>query len=97
MAKGITGGAPATKSGIVRSWGMSDTPNPRYDQAKRSVQTLGPADQLRLIAELVGRLSGELDRQPRRSLLELQGLGKGEWKAIDVDEYLRRERSSCDG
>ena len=77
--------------------GMSDTPNPRYDQAKRSVQALGPADQLRLIAELVGRLSGELDRQPRRSLLELQGLGKGEWKAIDVDEYLRRERSSCNG
>src|ERR1017187_1125481 len=77
--------------------GMSDTPNPRYDQAKRSVQALGPADQLRLIAELVGRLSGELDRQPRRSLLELQGLGKGVWKAIDVDEYLRRERSSCNG
>ena len=77
--------------------GMCDMPNPRYDQAKRSVQALGPADQLRLIGELIGRLSGELDRQPRRSLLELQGLGKGVWQAVDVDEYLRRERSSWNG
>jgi hypothetical protein len=77
--------------------GMSDVPNPHYDQAKRSVQALGPADQLRLIAELVGRLSGDLDRQPRRSLLELQGLGKGVWQDVDVDEYLRQERSSWNG
>jgi hypothetical protein len=77
--------------------GMSDLPDPRYDQAKRSVQSLGPADQLRLIAELVGRLSGELDLHPRRSLLELQGLGKGIWQGVDVDEYLRRERSSWSG
>jgi hypothetical protein len=77
--------------------GMSDVPNPHYDQAKRSVQALGPADQLRLIAELVGRLSGDLERQPRRSLLELQGLGKGVWQDVDVDEYLRQERSSWNG
>jgi hypothetical protein len=77
--------------------GMSDMPNQRYDQAKRSVEALSPAGQLRLIAELVGRLSGELDRQPRRSLLELQGLGKGVWQGVDADEYLRRERSSWSG
>jgi len=77
--------------------GMSEMPNPRYEQAKRSVEALGPADQLRLIAELVARLSGELDRQPRRSLLELQGLGKAVWQGVDVDEYLRRERSSWNG
>lgn len=72
---------------------MIDMPNPTYDQAKRSVQSLGPADQLRLIAELVGQLIGHLDCHPRRSLLELQGLGKGVWQSVDVDEYLRRERS----
>ena len=77
--------------------GMSDLPNPRYDQAKRSVQALGPADQLRLIADIVGRLSGGPDLHPRRSLLELQGLGKGIWQGLDVDEYLRQERSSWNG
>jgi hypothetical protein len=77
--------------------GMSDMPNPHYDDAKRSVQALDPADQLRLIAELVGRLSGQLDRQPCRSLRELQGLGKTVWQGVNVDEYLRRERSSWNG
>ena len=72
-------------------------PDPRYDQAKRSVQALGPADQLRLIAELAERLSSGVARRPCRSLLELQGLGKDVWQGLDVDEYLRRERSSWNG
>jgi hypothetical protein len=38
--------------------GMSDMPDPRYNSAKRSVQALGPADQLRLIAELAASLRG---------------------------------------
>src|SRR5579883_3567224 len=74
--------------------GMSDMPDPRYESAKRSVQALGPADQLRLIAELAASLRGEVEREPRRSLLEFQGLGKSIWQGIDVEEYLRRERRS---
>jgi hypothetical protein len=58
---------------------------------------IGPAGHLRLIAELVGRLSGGIGSQPRRSLLELQGLGRSVWEGVDVDEYLRRERSSWNG
>ena len=73
---------------------MPDSP---YDNAKRSVEALPPGDQLRLIAELVGRLGGQLEHRPRRSLLELRGLGKSVWQSIDVDEYLRRERSSWGG
>lgn len=72
---------------------MYDTP---YEKAKKSVEALGPADQLRLIAELTSRLSGTLGRQPR-SLLELEGLGQDIWQEIDADEYLRRERSSWNG
>jgi len=77
--------------------GMSDLPNPLYDQAKRSVQALGPPTNCASLPNWLGRLSGELDLQPRRSLLELQGLGKGIWQGVDVDEYLRRERSSWGG
>ena len=71
--------------------------NNSYDEAKRSVEALPAGDQLRLIAELAGRLGGQIERQPRRSLLELRGLGKTVWQNIDVDEYLRRERSSWGG
>ena len=68
----------------------------RYENARKSIEALAPADQLRLIAELGSRLSASLDRQPR-SLLELEGLGQEVWQGVDVDEYLRRERSSWDG
>jgi hypothetical protein len=46
-----------------------------------------------LIAEIVARLSGELEQPPHRSLLELQSLGKAIWQRVDVDEYVRQERS----
>lgn len=73
---------------------MSSSP---YDQAKRSVEALPVADQLPLVAELVGRLSGQIERWPHRSLLELRGLGKSVWQDIDVDEYRTQERSSWGG
>jgi hypothetical protein len=44
------GGITAAICGIVWPW-ESEMPNPQYEQAKRSVEALGPADQLRLIAE----------------------------------------------
>ena len=72
-------------------------PESAYDQARRSVEALGPADRLRLIAELAGKLSGQLDSGGHRSLRELQGLGKSVWQGIDVDEYLRQERASWGG
>jgi hypothetical protein len=83
------------KGGKMSAKPMSINP---YENARRSVEALGPRDQLRLVAELVARLSvsGELNRQPR-SLLELEGLGEDVWRGLDVDEYLRRERSSWNG
>ena len=72
---------------------MTSTP---YDVARKSIEALGPADRLRLVAELASRLSGELNRRPR-SLLELEGLGQEIWQKADVDGYLRGERSSWDG
>jgi hypothetical protein len=32
--------------------------------------------------------------EPRRSVLELEGLGEEIWQGVDVEEYLRKERSS---
>ncbi len=75
---------------------LSPMPGTAYENAKRCVEALGPGDQLRLFAELMFRLSGELAHKPR-SLLELEGLGQEVWQGVDVDEYLRRERSSWNG
>ena len=85
------------ESGIVGLWGQATSQTLVTIRQRDPSRALGPADRLRLIAELVGELSGELDRQPRRSLLELQGLGKSVWQGVDVDEYLRQERSSWNG
>jgi len=78
---------------VLKLTTMHGTP---YDHARKSVEALRPADQLRLVAELISRLSGQLNWQPR-SLLELEGLGQDVWQGVDVDEYLRRERSSWNG
>ena len=72
---------------------MPDTP---YDTAKKSVENLSRAEQLRLVAELTARLDDELQREPH-SLMELEGLGKEIWHDLDIDEYLRQERSSWNG
>ena len=70
--------------------------NSQYENAKKSVEALAPADQRRLIGELVSGLSGNMDGRSR-SLLELEGLGQDVWQGVDVDEYLRREPSSWNG
>jgi len=35
--------------------------------------------------------------QRPRSLMELDGLGSEIWQAVDIDQYLRQERSSWNG
>lgn len=68
-----------------------------YETVKRSVEALPPPrNKLRLVSELAASLSAEPDPQPS-SLMELEGLGREAWQGVDVDEYLRQERSSWDG
>jgi hypothetical protein len=39
---------------------------------------------------------GTRQRKGKHSIMELEGLGKELWRAIDVDEYLRKERATWD-
>jgi hypothetical protein len=64
--------------------------------AKESVEALEPLEQLRLISELTYDLTRKLNPRPRRSIMELRGLGKEIWQDVDVDEYIKEERSSWD-
>lgn len=68
-----------------------------YDEVRRTVESMPPSEQLRLVAELAERLSKRMAASQSHSLLELRGLGKELWNGVDPEEYLRKERSSWDG
>ncbi len=70
-----------------------------YETALQSVEALTAEDQRRLLAEVANRLGADkssTDAKPR-SILEIQGLGKDIWQDVDVDDYLKKERSSWNG
>ena len=68
-----------------------------YDQVLDRAQRLAPADQLRLLEELAALLRRKVTVQKRRSILELEGLGKEIWQGVDAQEYVNRERASWNG
>ena len=63
----------------------------------RRAERLTSADQLRLLEDLAGILRRQDVGQKRRSILELQGLGKEVWCDINPDEYVDREREAWNG
>jgi len=67
-----------------------------YQELLEKAQRLEPEEQLRLLADLASMLRRK-GAGRRRSILELQGLGKEVWKGIDAQEYVDRERDSWDG
>jgi len=67
-----------------------------YEVLERAGQ-LTPADQLRLLEGLAALVRRQVTSRARRSILELQGLGKEIWQDIDASEYVARERASWNG
>ena len=68
-----------------------------YDDVLDRAQRLAPADQLRLLEELAALIRHQVTARKRRSILELEGLGKEIWCGMDAQEYVDRERASWDG
>lgn len=59
------------------------------------VRALPVAERLKLIALIARDLEfehGECEDKPRRSIMELHGIGKGAWGGIDTQEYINRLR-----
>ena len=67
-----------------------------YYETLTQVQRLTPADQLRLLEELASLVRRQIV-QPRRSILELRGLGKEIWQGVDAQQYVEQERASWTG
>lgn len=63
------------------------------------VKPLPAAERLRLIAmttqDLANQSTGETEK-PKRSLLELEGLGAEIWEGIDAQEYVNELRKEWD-
>ena len=72
-----------------------------YGELLVRIQRLDPAEQLRLLEDLAAlvrcQVAFQSQSQPRRSILELQGLGKEIWQGVDAQKYIDRERASWDG
>jgi hypothetical protein len=68
-----------------------------YDEVLTKAQQLDPTEQLRLVEELASLVRQRFPRPRQRSILELEGLGKGIWEGIDVDAYINEERNSWSG
>lgn len=72
-------------------------PEANYRQIISEIRTLDLTDQLRLLEEMATLIRKRTGRTPRRSILELKGMGKDIWKGLDVRGYIDGERSSWDG
>ena len=68
-----------------------------YQEIRRQVENLTPDEQLRLLEELAALVRRRITPKPKRSIMELEGLGKEIWQGIDAQEYVNRERDSWNG
>lgn len=57
------------------------------------VKPLPDKEKLRLIARVSSDLAENDKEKPKRSLLELEGLGKEIWEGIDAQEYVNELRN----
>ena len=68
-----------------------------YQDVRRQVENLTPNEQLLLLEELAAMVRRRMLGKPKRSIMELEGLGKEIWHGLDAQEYVNRERASWNG
>lgn len=68
-----------------------------YHEIRHQIEHLTTDEQLRLLEELAAIVHRHVEPKPKRSILELEGLGKEIWQGIDAQEYVNQERDSWNG
>lgn len=68
-----------------------------YQEIRRQVESLTIDEQLRLLEELAIIVRHRTPLKPKRSIMELEGLGKEIWQGMDAQRYVDRERLSWNG
>jgi plasmid stability protein len=64
------------------------------DGLYKKLQARAKRDRRSVAQEVTHLLSEALEASKRLSILELQGLGKEHWRAIDAAQHVQRERAS---
>jgi DNA-binding HxlR family transcriptional regulator len=68
-----------------------------YQEIRQQVENLTLDEQLRLLEKLASIVRLRVTSKPKRSIMELEGLGKEIWQGIDAQEYVDQERDSWNG
>jgi hypothetical protein len=68
-----------------------------YQEVRRQIETLTLDEQKQLMKELASIVSHRKTVDCKRSIMDLEGLGKDIWQGIDAQEYIDQERQSWNG
>ena len=69
----------------------------KYTKLLEQVENLNQSEQLLLLEQIAVLIRRKTTVKTRRSILELQGMGKEIWKDIDAQDYIDKERKSWNG
>lgn len=76
---------------------MTQQPPYSYREYVQGIEHLRPEELVDLLEVISARLKNAMSaRQPRHSIMELEGLGADIWEGIDAQDYVRQERASWD-
>ena len=68
-----------------------------HEKLLNEVEKLNQSEQLQLLEKIAALIRRRTTAKTRRSILELQGVGKSIWKDIDAQQYIDKERKSWTG
>lgn len=68
-----------------------------YQEIRSQIENLTPDEQFRLLSDLADIVRRQIVVKPKRSIMDLEGLGKDLWQDLDAQEYVNQERTSWSG
>ncbi|MDR3212035.1 MAG: hypothetical protein LBU79_08985 [Planctomycetota bacterium] len=68
-----------------------------YQHLLAQISQLSLPEKTDLLLELTRQLRDDSQTPLKRSLMELEGLGRDIWEGIEAQEYVNTERASWDG
>jgi hypothetical protein len=65
-----------------------------YEEVRHQILFLKAEEQLELLKLLMMIVLPKVNIEPKRSILEFEGIGEGAWEGIDVQKFIEEERNS---